>query len=151
MLFRSGVYGAATTGAGVCLTTAIMGASAPGEEFRVSAFRNAANVFGGAVGVTLLSAVVTSAMVSHVAEAAEEYGAGPTTVAAIAEYVRRDAPTRDIVNDLDIDEPDASFLRAMRRDAIMSGFRAHGLVGGTAAVAAAAATFLSGRRRAGRA
>jgi MFS family permease len=141
-------YSAAITAAGVFLTRAIMGAANAGEESRVSAARSAASSLGAALGVTLLTVAVTSATVTHVVDAAEQYGAAPTTVAALSDAIRDDVPTRSIVNDLDIHEPAASILRAARTEAIVRGYRTHGLVGGAAMAAAALLFLIAGRRRA---
>jgi len=136
----------AEIGAGVCLSQAIMSSAPIGKDHAVASYRSAATGVGNALALLLVASSVGRAMSMSMRQEAEDRHVAPAKVEALVEAIRDNVPTTQIGRDLELSEAQLQDLRGVRREVIVDGFRAHGLVSGPV-LAIAALGFWVVRRR----
>jgi MFS family permease len=132
------VAAVAEIGSGVCLSQAIMSCAPKGGERAISSYRSAATGIGNALALLLVASSVSHAMGESMRQEAELRHASPDTVHVLVRAVRDNVPTSVIGRELDLSEERMQELRSTRREIIVDGFRAHGLVSGLVLSVAAA-------------
>jgi hypothetical protein len=87
---------------------------------------------GNALALLLVASTVSHAMGASMRRHAEESsGTTPEQVEALVEAVKDNKPTGTIIRELGLSPDRLEQLREVRREIIMDGFRAHGVVSGT--------------------
>jgi DHA2 family multidrug resistance protein-like MFS transporter len=141
------VYSASAVGAGVALTNGIMNLAPPEEAGSAASYRSAASNLGGVIGVALMTAVVFSAAATSLQEQSAASGLDNSTVTAIAKDMRSGATSEDASSQFAVPIDEVDQIDQMQRNAYMSGFQAHGRVGGVLTLLAAAMFFVIRRRQ----
>lgn len=139
------VAAVAEIGSGVCMTQAIMSCASKGDDRAVSSYRSAATGIGNALALLLVASSVSHAMGESMRHEAELRQASPEQVQALVEAIRDNVPTSVIGRELDLSDARVQELRTVRREVMVQGMRAHGLVSGVV-LAIAAASFWLARR-----
>ena len=133
-----GVSAVAEIGSGVCLSQAIMACAPKGLERQVSSYRSAANGVGNALALLLVASTVSHVMGTSMRRHAE--AAGPThpeKIDALVRAVQDNVPNGTIGRQLGLSPDRVAELREVRREVIVDGFRAHGVVSGSVLTIAA--------------
>lgn len=131
------VSAVAELGVGVCISQAVMSCAPKGMDGTVSSYRGAASGVGNALALLLVATTVGHTMGESIRQQAQERGASPETVEALVQAVRENVPNAVIGRELDLRPERVEDLRETRREIMMDGFRAHGLVsGGVLSIAA---------------
>jgi len=139
------VAAVAEIGVSVCLSQAIMSCAPPGKDRIVSSYRMAANGVGNALALLLVASSVGRTMSVSMRQAEDRHVASAMEE-ALVEAIRDNVPTTQIGRDLELSEAQLQDLRGVRRDVIVDGFRAHGLVSGSVLAVAAVGFWVVGRR-----
>ncbi len=132
------VSAVAEIGAGVCLSQAIMSCAPKGSDRAVSSYRSAAMSVGNALALLLVASSVGHTMGESMRREAEARDASPERLETLVKAIRDNVPTTSIGRSLDLGAEHLQELRNIRREVIVDGFRAHGLVSGVALSIAAA-------------
>ncbi len=140
------LYGFASLGAIITMTNAVMDLSKRGDEGDTSAYRSAASNIGLAVGVTIMTVVVTTAATASMYTQLDAAGMSSSDVSAPAQDLLYGSAPQDVADQYGIPLDEATELQEMDRVAYVQAYRAHGLVGGIITLAAAG-VFLLVRRR----
>jgi hypothetical protein len=127
----------AEIGAGVCLSQAIMSRAPSGQDRAVSSYRSAAMGIGNALALLLVASSVGRAMTRSIRQEAEARETPPAAVEALVKAVRDNVPTSVIGRELDLSREHEQELRLVRREVMVDGLRAHGMVSGTVLAVAA--------------
>jgi predicted MFS family arabinose efflux permease len=140
-------YAVASVAAFVALTTAIMGLAESGEEGVTSSFKSAASNIGAALGVCVMTLVVSNVGISSMQAQMDAAGmSSSSTTAAAAWDLLYGATTQDVADQYAISEAEAEQLDAMDRIAYVEAYRAQALVGGVLSILCSV-LFLATRRR----
>ena len=140
------VYAMFAVGAGVPITTAIMGTLREGEEGDASAYRGAATNLGNALSVAVMTAVVTAAISFSLQGEYATAGLDPATVPPIAQALQEGATTQDLSAQYSIPVTEVEDIDEMQVDAFVSGYRVQGLVGGIVTLVVGVVFFRVARR-----
>lgn len=143
------VYAAAAAGAGVAVTNAVMDTAPTGRDGTASAFRGAAANLGTAIGVAGMTSIVVLASSASLHHQSIKAGIDPSTSTEVARSMATGASSEDAASLYAVPIADVTEIDELRRQSYLVGFRAHGVVGGTVTLAAAAMFFLVRRRRPG--
>jgi MFS family permease len=135
----------AEIGAGVCMTQAVMSCSPTGKDRAVSSYRSAASGIGNALALLVVASSVGNAMTRSMREEAEARHVSSVVVESLVEAVRDNVPTSVIGRELDLSQEQEQELRVVRREVLVDGLRAHGLVSGVMLALAAAGFWLARR------
>jgi MFS family permease len=140
-------YAVASVAAFVALTTAIMALADPGEEGVTSSYKTASSNIGAALGVCVLTAVVTTVGVGSMQAQMDSAGMSSSSVSAEAAWdLLYGASSQDVSDQYGISVSEADQIREMDRVAFVDAYRAQALVGGVLAILCGVA-FLAARRR----
>ena len=139
------LYSAAVTGTGIPLTNAIMNLAPRGGEGDASALRGAAGSLGAALGVVLMSTVVFTAYESSLGASLTAAGQDPEQVSQIAETLEQGVSSEEIAAQMAVPLETVEAVDAEQEQAMVDGYRAHGLVGGVVALLSAGVFFLNRR------
>jgi MFS transporter, DHA2 family, multidrug resistance protein len=123
------LYAAASVGAGIPITNAVMNLAVKGEEGSASAFRSAANNVGAAVGVVVMSTIVFSTFSGSLANRLESEGLDPKRSTDIAERIRAGASSERVSANYSVPLREVRRIADVQRGALADGLRAHGLSG----------------------
>lgn len=123
------VYAAASVGAGIPLTNAVMNHAPEGEDGSASAFRSAASNVGAAVGVVVMSTIVFSTFSAALTSNLKSEGLNTKQSAQIAERLRDGASSEDVSADYSVPLKQVKLVGDAERGALVDGLRAHGLSG----------------------
>lgn len=128
------LYSAAVIAAGVPLSVSIVSLADEGEEGSIASLRGAAGSLGGALGVIFMSFVVS-------------VGIGSTSPEAdkLVKGIRNGELTQENAAQYDVPQGDLEVLTERGKQAMVNGYRAHGLAGGIVTLGAAG-VFFSNRR-----
>jgi MFS family permease len=125
------VSAVAEIGAGVCLSEAIMACAPKGLDRQVSSYRSAASGVGNALALLLIASTVSNVMAASMREHAEAAKpAHPEKIESLVKAVKDNAPIATIGRQLGLSPDRMEELRVARREVIVDGFRAHGLLSG---------------------
>ncbi|MFM1964492.1 MAG: putative rane family [Actinomycetota bacterium] len=139
-------YAVASVAAFVALTTAIMAMAESGEEGVTSSYKTASSNIGAALGVCVLTAVVTTVGVGSMQAQMESSGTSSSTSAEAAWALLYGDSPQDVSDQYGISVTEADQLQEMERVAFVDAYRAQALVGGLMAILCGA-IFLAARRR----
>lgn len=123
------VYGAASVGASIPLTNAVMNRAPEGEEGSASAFRSAATSIGTTVGVVVMSTIVFSTFSASLTNTLKSEGLNTKQSASIAERIRAGASSEDLSADYAVPLKQVELVADAQRGAMADGLHAHGLSG----------------------
>lgn len=123
------IYAAASVGAGVPLTNAVMNLAPEGKEGSTSAFRSAAGNIGAAVGVVVMSAIVFTAFSASLTNTLQSKGLNSKQSVSIAESLRNGVTSEDVSANYSVPLRRVERIADVQRDAFADGLRAHGLSG----------------------
>lgn len=140
------VYAAASVGAGIPLTNAVMNLAPEGEDGSASAFRSAAGNIGGAVGVVVMSTIVFSTFSASLTSTLEDEGLDSARSAGIAESIRSGVTSEHVAANYAVPLRQVEQIAEAQRDAMADGLNAHGL-SGAAISGACLVIFYWARRR----
>ncbi len=140
------VYAVFVVGAGVPLTTAIMGSVAKGDEGDASAFRGAATNLGNALSVAVMTVIVAAAINFTLQQEYAAAGLDPETVAPIAKAIEAGSTTQDLSAQYAIPVTEVEDIDQMQVDAFVSGYRVQGVVGGFVTLVVGIAFYRVARR-----
>ena len=125
------VSAVAELGTGVCLSQAIMACAPKGLDRQVSSYRSAATGVGNALALLLVASTVSHVMSASIREHAEAANArNPEKVESLVEAVQDNVSNATIGRQLGLSPNRMAELRVARREIIVDGFRAHGLLSG---------------------
>lgn len=139
-------YGLGEAGGGVCITQAVMATAPAGLESQVSSCRSAATGVGNALATLLITSSVGFTMGQSMRQRAQEAGVAPARTEQLVEVVHGNVPNSEAARRLHLDPAALEQLRQVRREVIVDGYRAHGLVSGSV-IALATVGFWIVRRR----
>ncbi len=142
------LYAAAAAGAGVAVTNAVMDSAPPGRDAAASAFRGAAASMGTAIGVAGMTSIVILASSASLHEQSVRAGIDPSESTEVARSIASGATSEDTSSLYAVPVAEVSEIDAIRRQAYLEGFKAHGVVGGTVTFAATAMFVVVRRRQA---
>jgi len=144
------LFAAASTGASVPITNAVMDAAPRDEANQASSFRSAATGVGGAISVTLTTALVFGTMVRDLVGSATSAGIAPDVAAEVVAQLERGAELQQIADAasrssvvVTVDDVDAAIGAAY-----MNGLAAHGMVGAGVVLLVAVVFFYAAGRQA---
>jgi MFS family permease len=138
-----GVSAVAELGSGVCLSKAIMTLSPKGLDRHVASYRSAATGVGNALALLLVASTVSHVMGASMRQHAEAARPGdPERIEALVRAVQDNVPNGTIGRQLGLSPDRVAELREVRREVIVDGFRAHGLVSGSVLAIAAVGFWL---------
>ena len=140
-------YSGSAIGAGVALTNGIMNLAPPEESGSAASYRSAASNLGGAIGVAHMTALVFGAAATSLQEQSAASGLDQATVSAIAKDMRSGATSEEASSQFAVPIDEVDQIDDMQRNAYMSGFQAHGQLGGLFTLFAAGMFFLIRRRQ----
>jgi hypothetical protein len=143
------VYAMFAVGAGIPITTAIMGSVAPGEEGDASAYRGAATNLGNALSVAVMTAIVAAAIQLSLQGEYAAAGLDPATVPPIAKSIEDGASTQQLATQYALPVSEVEEIDALQVEAFVTGFRVQGLVGGIVTLGVAVAFYTVARREDG--
>lgn len=123
------IYAAASVGAGIPLTNAVMNLAPKGQDGSASAFRSAANNVGAAVGVIVMSTIVFSTFSASLADRLEREGLNSKQSVGIAETIRAGVTSEDVAANYSVPLQQVERIADTQRDAMADGLQAHGLSG----------------------
>jgi len=123
------VYAAASVGAGIPLTNAVMNLAPEGEDGSASAFRSAAGNIGGAVGVVVMSTIVFRAFSASLTSTLADEGLDSGQSAGIAESIRSGVTSEHVAANYSVPLREVEQIADAQRAAMTDGLRAHGLSG----------------------
>ena len=123
------IYAAASVGAGIPLTNAVMNLAPEGEDGSASAFRSAAGNIGAAVGVIVMTAIVFGTFSGSLTSRLESEGLNSKQSASIAESIRAGVTSEDVSANYSVPLQQVEEIAHVQRDAMADGLRAHGLSG----------------------
>jgi len=125
------VSAVAELGTGVCLSQAIMACAPKGLDRQVSSYRSAATGVGNALALLLVASTVSHVMSASIREHAEAAKpAHPEKIESLVRAVQDNVPNATIGRQLGLSPDRMAELRVARREVIVDGFRAHGLLSG---------------------
>ena len=142
------VYAAASVGASIPLTNAVMNLAPQGEDGSASAFRSAAGNVGTAVGVVVMTTIVFSAFSASLANTLAREGLDSEQSAVIAESIREGVTSEDVSAKYSVPLQQVEQIADAQRDAMADGLRAHGLSGAAFTVVCLGIFYWSRRRQA---
>ncbi|MGI9197775.1 MAG: MFS transporter [Candidatus Nanopelagicales bacterium] len=140
------LFGFASVSVIAVMTNAVMNLSPRGKEGDTSAYRSAASNMGLAVGVAVMTAVVTTVGMASITSQMSAAGMSTSEYGAAATALLDGTSPQDVSDQYGIPIDEAQELDDIDRQAFVSAYRAQGLVGGLV-TAAAACLFLGIRRR----
>ena len=123
------VYAAASVGAGIPLTNAVMNLGVEGEEGSASAFRSAASNIGAAVGVVVMSTIVFSTFSGSLEDRFETEGLDSKQATRIAERIRAGVSSERVSANYSVPLQEVKLIADTQRSALADGLKAHGLSG----------------------
>lgn len=138
-------YAVASVAAFVSLTTAIMALAEDGDEGVTSSYKTASSNIGAALGVCVLTAVVTTVGVSSMQSQMASAGMSSTSAEAAWDLLYG-ASSQDVSDQYGISVAEADQIQEMDRVAFVDAYRAQALVGGLLAMMCGG-VFLAARRR----
>jgi len=143
------LYALAAVGAGVPLTNAIMNDAPKGSEGAAASYRGAATNLGSALSVALMTSVVMFAVSYTFQAEAEPAGVTITRDEAIevGEAVDAGQSASSVAQQYQVPIETVEAIQQIQTEALISGYRAHGLVGGCVTFAVAVAFFVLVRRQ----
>lgn len=140
-------YAVASVAAFVALTTAIMALAEPGEEGVTSSYKTASSNIGAALGVCILTAVVTTVGVGSMQAQMDSAGMSSSAVSAEAAWdLLYGASSQDVSDHYGISVSEADQIREMDRVAFVDAYRAQALAGGLMAILCGGVFFATRRR-----
>lgn len=142
------IYAAASVGASIPLTNAVMNLAPEGEDGSASAFRSAAGNIGSAVGVVVMTTIVFATFSASLANTLEREGLSSKQSASIAESIRAGVTSEDVSADYSVPLQQVERIADAQRDAMADGLRAHGLSGAAFTVVCLGIFYWSRRRQA---
>ncbi len=122
-------YGAASVGASIPLTNAVMNRAPKGEEGSASAFRSAAISFGATIGVVVMSTIVFTTFSTSLTNTLKSEGLNTKQSASIAERIRSGSSSEEVSADYSVPLKQVELVGDAQRSAMADGLRAHGLSG----------------------
>jgi hypothetical protein len=122
-------YAAASVGAGIPLTNAVMNLAPPGEDGSTSAFRSAAGNIGSAVGVVVMSTIVFGVFSASLASGLRSHGLESRQSTQIAQKILDGATSEEVSANYSVPLQRVSQIADIQREAMADGLRAHGLSG----------------------
>ncbi len=122
-------YAAASVGAGIPLTNAVMNLAPPGEDGSTSAFRSAAGNIGSAVGVVVMSTIVFGVFSASLASGLRSHGLESRQSTQIAQKLLDGATSEEVSANYSVPLQRVSTIANIQREAMADGLRAHGLSG----------------------
>lgn len=123
------IYAAASVGAGIPLTNAVMNLAPEGEDGSASAFRSAAGNIGAAVGVVVMSSIVWATFSGSLTNAFQSQGLDTKQSTSIAESLRSGVTSEDVSANYSVPIEQVRRIAEAERGAVADGLRAHGLSG----------------------
>jgi len=141
------VYGFVSTIASIALTTTLMQLGDAKVARMVAALRSSMSGAGSAIGIIVLSFIVSEVMVSSMSTRVRSEGGSDEIAAKISAAIRHDEATSSIAETLDLNEVHAQLLSSLRHEVILDGFAAHGIAGGIGVGVAAILLATTMRRR----
>ena len=141
------VYAVCEAGGAVCVTQAVMSAAPKGLERQVSAFRTAASAVGNGLATLLITGSVVFTMGESMRQQAEQRPIRPERVQQLVQAIRSNVTNREIARQMNLTPDGERVLHEVRREIMMQGFRAHGVVSGAVIALAAIAFWRTSRAR----
>jgi MFS transporter, DHA2 family, multidrug resistance protein len=123
------IYAAASVGAGIPLTNAVMNLAPQGEDGSASAFRSAAGNIGGAVGVIVMTTIVFTTFSASLGSTLEAEGLNSQQSVGIAESIRAGVTSEHVAANYSVPLQQVEEIAEVQRQAMTDGLRAHGLSG----------------------
>ena len=124
------IYALFAVGAGVPITTAIMGSVSKGQEGDASAYRGAATNLGNALSVAFMTAIVAATINLSLRNEYAAAGMSPGTVPPIAKDMQAGATAQMLSSEYSMTVAQVQSVDAMQVHAFVDGYRMQGLVGG---------------------
>jgi MFS family permease len=137
------LYATAMTGATIPLTNAIMNLAPAGGEGSASSLRGAATSLGAAIGVLMMTALVFTTYSDSLGARMAARGDDPQTAAQIADSLAKGASSEEVSAQMSVPLDDIADVADDQRQAMVDGYRAHGLAGGFIVLAAAVVFFFN--------
>lgn len=123
------IYAAASVGASIPLTNAVMNLAPKGEDGSASAFRSAASNIGSAVGVVVMTTIVFAAFSASLTNTLQSQGLNSKQSASIAMDIRDGVTSEQAAANYSVPLQQVRQIADAQRDAMADGLRAHGLSG----------------------
>lgn len=139
-------YAVASVASFVALTTAIMGLAESGQEGVTSSFKSASSNIGSALGVCILTVVVTTVGVNSMQAQMDAAGMETSETAEAAWDLLYGASTQEVSDQYGISTAEAEQIGDMDRAAYVDAYRAQALVGGVLAIVCSVFFFFTRRR-----
>ncbi len=143
------LYSLAAVGAGVPITNAIMNTAPQGAEGDAAAYRGSATNLGSALSVAFMTLVVAGAVNYTLQAQYEDSGVRipPQEAVEVTQAVNAGESATSIAQQYRVPVETVEELQAIQVDALINGYRAHGLVGGFVTLGVGVAFFLVTRRQ----
>ena len=141
------VYAIGESGSSVCVTQAVLSTAPSGLERQVSSYRSVASAVGNGLATLVITGSVVFAMGESMRTAAEQHGLAPPRVKQLVEAVRSNVTNLDIAQQMQLSPERLKELREARRQVMVHGFRAHGVVSGAVITLATVAFWRMRRAR----
>ncbi len=140
------LYSFASVAAGVPMTNAVMDAATSGEEHAASAYRQAAISVGTAVGITVISALVSGVFNASLTQNLHAAGEDSAQSQQIAEDLRAGITTAQEAAAYAVPLDDVATINAAQQVAYLDGMAAHGWAGLVLSVGTAGLFWISRAR-----
>lgn len=139
-------YALASIAAFVALTNAIMNLAEPGDEGVTSSYKSAASNFGGAIGIAVMTVVVTVAGTTSMQNQMEAAGMTSEEAQQAGWAMIQGTSPEDASDLYGIPLDDAQEIQAQEQIAFVVAYKAQGVVGGVISLLTAAVFYASRRR-----
>ena len=140
------LYGLVSLGAFIAMTNAIMNLAKPGQEGDTSAYKTAASNIGSAIGVTLMTAVVTTVGMTAMNVQLADSDMSEADVSDAGWALLYGTSPDEVSEQYGMPIEEVNELGEMESTAFVASYHGHGIVGGTV-TALAGVVFLIVRRR----
>ncbi len=139
-------YALASIAAFVALTNAIMNLAVPGDEGVTASYKSAASNFGGAVGIAVMTVVVTFAGTASMQHQMEAAGMTSEEAQQAGWAMIQGTSPEDAADLYGIPLDEAQTIDAQEKVAFVDAYKAQGIVGGLISLLTAAVFYASRRR-----
>lgn len=140
------LYAVASVAAFVALTNAVMNLAEPGDEGQSSSYKSAASNIGGAVGIALMTAVMTLVGITAMSNEMASSGDGSQQDVQAAWSILYGTAPADASDVYGIPISETASLQEEDRVAYLDAYHAQGLVGGGLSLLTAWLFFITRRR-----
>jgi len=140
------VYALASIASFVALTNAIMNLALPGDEGVTSSYKSAASNFGGAIGIAVMTMVVTFAGTASMQSQMQASGTYSEENAEAAWAIIEGTSPEDASDMYGIPIEEAQQISDQEKVAYVDAYRAQGVAGGVISLLTAVVFFLNRRR-----